>query len=72
MTTRPFDDLNNAIGKQVLVKLKDNRGIRGKLKAFDVHLNLVLEEAEELIDDEAKAKYGRIMLRGDSIILISI
>jgi len=72
MTKRPFDDLNNAVGKQVLVKLKDNNGVRGVLRAFDVHLNLVLEEAEELAGNEAKAKYGKIMLRGDNIILISI
>ena len=70
MTSRPFDSLNESIGEKVLVKLKDNQNIRGLLKAFDVHLNIVLENAEELVDGEVKTKYGKLMIRGDSIISI--
>ena len=76
MTSRPFDDLNKAVDQQVLVKLKGNRTISGVLKAFDVHLNLVLENAEETSkkDDgtEEKEKHVKIMVRGDNIILIAI
>jgi len=76
MTSRPFDDLNKAVDQQVLVKLKGNRTISGVLKAFDVHLNLVLENAEETSkkDDgtEEKEKHAKIMVRGDNIILIAI
>jgi len=68
---RPFDMLNEAIGKEVLVMLKGNVSIRGKLKAFDVHMNIVLENAERLENGEPKAKYGRVMLRGDSVIFVS-
>ncbi len=76
MTSRPFDDLNKAVDQQVLVKLKGNRTISGVLKAFDVHLNLVLENAEETSKKEdgteEKEKYAKIMVRGDNIILIAI
>ena len=76
MTKRPFDDLNKAVDQQVLVKLKGNHSISGVLKAFDVHLNLVLENAEETgkRDDgtEEKEKFAKIMVRGDNIILIAI
>lgn len=76
MSARPFDDLTRATDQQVLVKLKGNRTISGILKAFDVHLNLVLENAEETSrkedGTEEKEKYPKIMVRGDSIILIAL
>ena len=71
MTSRPFDLLNDAIGKEVLVILKGDISIHGKLKAFDVHMNIVLEEAEELKDGKMKTKYGKLILRGDNVLLIS-
>jgi len=70
--TRPFDMLNNAINKQVLILLKDNVQIRGKLKAFDVHMNIVLEDAEELKDGKSKTKYVETLVRGDNLVWISI
>ena len=71
MANRPFDLLNDAIGKEVLVSLKGNVQIRGTLKAFDVHMNIVLESAEQLENGEPKTKYGKLMVRGDNVILIS-
>lgn len=70
--TRPFDMLNNAINKQVLVQLKENVQIRGKLKAFDVHMNIVIEDAEEIKDGKTKTKYVETLLRGDNIVWITV
>lgn len=71
MANRPFDLLNEAIGNEVLVVLKGNAQVRGTLKAFDVHMNIVLENAEQLENGEVKTKYGKLMVRGDNVILIS-
>lgn len=71
MTNRPFDLLNDSIGKNVLAVLKGDVSIRGTLKAFDVHMNIVLENAEQLVNGEPKTKYGKLILRGDNVILIS-
>jgi len=71
MNNRPFDLLNDAIDKEVLVVLKGNNQVRGTLKAFDVHMNLHLENASQLVDGEMKTKYGKVMIRGDSVVMIS-
>ncbi|NTV79388.1 MAG: small nuclear ribonucleoprotein, partial [Clostridiales bacterium] len=48
MGNRPLDILNNALNTPVIVRLKGAREFRGNLQGYDVHMNLVLEEAEEL------------------------
>ena len=68
---RPFDLLNKSVGQQVLIRLKNNMSVRGKVTSFDAHMNLVLENAEELDDGELKAKLGTILLRGGNIIFVS-
>ena len=69
--SRPLDALNNARDKRVIVELKNNRQYVGKLKSFDIHINLVLEDAEEHIDGEVKRKLGVVFIRGDTITIIS-
>jgi len=70
--SKPFDFLNSSINKNVLVLMKGNIRVRGKLKAFDVHMNIVLEEAERLAEDDTVAqKFGKVIIRGDTIILVS-
>ena len=71
MNNRPFDLLSDAIGKSVLVELKDSVSMRGTLLAFDVHMNIVLDKAEKLLEGEVKNKYGKILLRGDNVLLVS-
>ena len=70
-TARPLDALNNARNERVLVELKNGKQFVGSLKAFDIHINTVLDDAEERVDGEVKRKLGTVFLRGDTIILIS-
>ncbi|MGC8662198.1 MAG: LSm family protein [Candidatus Micrarchaeia archaeon] len=68
---RPFDLLNKTIGQQILIRLKNNTEIRGRVTSFDIHMNIVLENAEELEDGSLKAKLGTILLRGGNILFVS-
>lgn len=63
--------LGDNIGSIVLVKLKGTNEVRGKLKSYDQHLNLVLEDAEEVYEDGRTRKLGTIVIRGDTVLLIS-
>jgi len=69
--SRPLDALNKSRGKRVIVELKNDKQFIGKLNAFDIHINVVLDEAEEHIDGEMKRKLGTIFIRGDTITIIS-
>lgn len=68
---RPLDTLNNAKNKRVLLETKNGKQYVGKLKAFDIHINVVLDEAEESKDGELLRKLGTLFIRGDTIIIIS-
>ncbi|MBW2986811.1 small nuclear ribonucleoprotein [Candidatus Woesearchaeota archaeon] len=68
---RPLDALNRAKDKKVIVDLKNQRQYIGTLKAFDIHINVVLDDTEERVDGEVKRKLGTVFIRGDTIILIS-
>lgn len=69
--SRPLDALNSSRNKRVIVELKNGIQMIGMLKAFDIHINVVLEDAEERKEGELKRKLGVVFLRGDTIILIS-
>jgi len=69
--SRPLDALNRSRDKRVIVELKNGKQLIGKLEAFDIHINVVLKEAEEHVDGQMKRKLGVVFIRGDTIILIS-
>jgi len=68
---RPLDLLNQAKGKEVLIQLKGNQQFVGTLLAFDMHINVALDNAKEMQDGEVKKNIGMTFLRGDTIIYIS-
>mmetsp|Transcript_14863 Transcript_14863/g.23210 ORF Transcript_14863/g.23210 Transcript_14863/m.23210 type:complete len:95 (-) Transcript_14863:252-536(-) len=83
-STDPLDLIRLSIDERVYVKCRGGREIRGKLHAYDPHLNMILEDVEETIKesetDEAsgeekvkttKRKIEMVFLRGDAVILIS-
>ncbi|HLD18669.1 MAG TPA: LSm family protein [Candidatus Nanoarchaeia archaeon] len=68
---RPLDALNKARDKRIIVELKNNKQFIGKLKSFDIHINIVLEDVEERMNGEMVRKLNTIFIRGDTITIIS-
>jgi len=61
----------NSKGKVVLLRLRNNKTLQGVLQDFDIHMNLTLENAED-ITEEKHEQLGKILLRGDNILAISL
>lgn len=68
---RPLDLLNLSKGQEVLVYLKGDKQFVGTLLAFDIHINLVVDNVKEIQNGEIKRNLGLTFLRGDTIICIS-
>jgi small nuclear ribonucleoprotein len=68
---RPLDLLNSSKGKEVLVRLKGEKEFVGTLLAFDIHINLVLDNVKEMENGSQRKSLGLTFLRGDTIIYIS-
>jgi len=63
--------LVSCINKVILIKLRNNQIIQGKLQTFDEHLNLILIETVDITDDKVK-NLDKIILRGDNVLIISL
>lgn len=67
----PLDALNKSRDKRVIVELKNGKQYIGNLEAFDIHINVVLRDAEERFENEVKRKIGKVFIRGDTITIIT-
>ncbi len=78
---KPLDFLNNLKNQRVFVELKNGWQVTGTLRAFDIHINLVLTGAEARKpvtrenDDGSTREYvtvrtGNILIRGDTVRMI--
>jgi len=63
--------MNNSKDKVVLLRMRNTKTIQGILKEFDIHMNMTLEDAED-ISDEKPEKLGKVLIRGDNILAVSI
>ncbi|KAI8329240.1 hypothetical protein BC941DRAFT_443425 [Chlamydoabsidia padenii] len=66
-----FRYLQNKSRVQIWLFEKSDMRIEGQIIGFDEFMNLVLDQAEEVLTKEQiRRSVGRIMLRGDNITLI--
>lgn len=80
----PLDVIRLSLDERIYVKCRGERELRGKLHAYDQHLNMILGDVEETIttveiDDETyeeiiktnKRAVPYLFVRGDGVILVS-
>ena len=68
LATKIFEE---SLNKVVLVQLKGGKTIRGKLYSFDQHMNLVMEDTEDITEVDNAKKLGTLVVRGDNVVLVS-
>ena len=71
MSQRPLDVLNESLTSPVIVRVRGGREIRGELQGYDLHMNLVLDNAQETFEGEETRQLGTVILRGDNVVYIS-
>ena len=80
----PLDLIRLSLDERIYVKMRNDRELRGRLHAYDQHLNMILGDVEETvttleIDEETyeeiykqtKRNIAMLFVRGDGVILVS-
>ncbi|KAH7041351.1 uncharacterized protein B0I36DRAFT_358525 [Microdochium trichocladiopsis] len=80
--SEPLDLVRLLLDEVVFVKLRGDRELKGRLHAYDSHMNLVLGDVVETIylveedgdEEEIRTKTKKsemLFVRGDSVVLVS-
>ncbi|KNB46821.1 hypothetical protein JH06_0020 [Blastocystis sp. subtype 4] len=82
--TQPLDLIRLSLDEEVIIKCRGNREIRGRLIAFDQHLNMVIANAKEVqyaisVDPETNEikksaisrEFEMLYMRGDLVVVVS-
>ena len=68
---QPSDFLKAVLGRPVVVKLNSGVAYKGVLACLDGYMNIAMEQTEEYVDGQLKAKYGDCFIRGNNVHYIS-
>ena len=81
---QPLDLVRLSLDERIYVKMRNGREVKGRLHAYDQHLNMVLGDVEEIVttvelDSETyeevfkseKRSVPMLFVRGDGVVLIS-
>lgn len=69
---KPLNVLIKQLHGNIEVVLKNGSEYKGKMIKCDGHMNILLEGATELKDEQMLANYGNVLLRGNNILYIVI
>eukprot|EP00321_Phaeocystis_globosa_P004424 CAMPEP_0118812040 /NCGR_PEP_ID=MMETSP1162-20130426/2051_1 /TAXON_ID=33656 /ORGANISM="Phaeocystis Sp, Strain CCMP2710" /LENGTH=83 /DNA_ID=CAMNT_0006741733 /DNA_START=1 /DNA_END=252 /DNA_ORIENTATION=+ len=67
----PAEFLKQVLGRPVVVKLNSGVDYRGVLACLDGFMNIAMEQTEEYVNGQLKAKYGDAFIRGNNVLYIS-
>ena len=60
-------DLKKMLDTDIIVYLKGGIRLEGNLSKYDDYMNLVLEDAEEYVEDESVNKHKLVIVKGGNI-----
>jgi small nuclear ribonucleoprotein len=66
----PLHILQNAMGSIIILRLKDGTEYKGLLKEIDAYMNMILQDATEIMEGSPVAKYNEIFIRGNNLLFI--
>ena len=69
---RPLTILQKNVKKTVVVRLKNEVEYKGKMKNVDSYMNLIMTEAEEVVNGKIVGKFARAILRGNNVLFIKL
>lgn len=65
------DVLDHALETLVTVSIKGGRKFQGKLRGYDIHMNLVLDDTVQLEENRVAKRYGVMVIRGDNVVFVA-
>ena len=69
---RPLTTLQRSTDKRATVCLKNEVEYRGRISSVDSYMNLIMADAEEIVEGKTVASYGRAILRGNNVLFIRL
>uniref|UniRef100_A0A2K6EXT0 U6 snRNA-associated Sm-like protein LSm3 n=1 Tax=Propithecus coquereli TaxID=379532 RepID=A0A2K6EXT0_PROCO len=68
----PLDLFRLSLDEQIYVKMRNDRELRGRLHAYDQHLNIILGNVEETIYKSTKRNIPMLFVQGDGVVLVAL
>lgn len=69
---KPLNVLVKQLNAYIAVMLKNGCEYRGKMIRCDGYMNILLEGATESRSDQLIANYGKVLVRGNNILYITL